>query len=289
MNRLAGHFLLLFVFIFSLFSCSSDDRSKTTELEAEFHENVSYGTLPEQIYDIYLPAGRSVETTKTLILVHGGFWTSGDKSDLTEYMNLLRETFPEYAIVNMNYVLATSSTAAFPNQFEDMDLLINRLTSQKEDLQILPEFGLVGVSSGAHISLQYDYVYDTDDQVKMVCDIVGPTDFTDPFYTEQAGFENLVTFLVDEEAFPENTDYTVVLSPAYNVSSMSSPTILFYGEEDELVPTTNAYALETALENAGITHSLTFYPGGHGDWSEESFEDLKVKLKGFIQTHFEIL
>ncbi len=290
------HLFFLFLFCFSLISCSSDDTSDPLNipddpipLEAEFHENVSYGTLPEQVYDIYLPAGRSSENTKTLILIHGGFWTSGDKADLAEYVDMVEELLPEYAVVNMNYVLATASTPAFPNQFMDIDLLINSLTSLKEDLQIYPEFGLIGVSSGAHISLQYDYVYDTDDQVKMVCDVVGPTDFTDPFYTDQPGFENLTAYLVDETAYPDNTDYAVALSPVFHVSLVSSPTILFYGEDDTLVTPNNAYALETALNNMGIPNSLTLYPGGHGDWSDESFEDFKIKLKNFIQTNFEIL
>lgn len=284
-------FLILALF---LASCSSDDTSDAINqpdivLAAETHLDVSYGLLPQQVYDIYLPEGRSSETTKTLILVHGGFWTSGDKIDLNPYVQMLQNLLPNYAIVNMNYVLATSSRPAFPNQFNDIDLLINKLTAQQDQLQILPEFGLIGVSSGAQLSLQYDYVYDLDNQVKVVGDVVGPTDFTDPFFTEQDGFENLTAYLVDESAYPPNTDFTVALSPVFHVSSTSSPTIMFYGEDDVLVPVSNAHALKTALNEMGIPNSLTFYPGGHGDWNEASFDDFEIKLKNFIQMNFEIL
>lgn len=285
-------FLFLSLVLF-ITACSSDDSGNNPVVPeifpAETMENVSYGTHPQQVYDIYLPEGRSSSETKVLILVHGGGWTEGDKSEMSNFIPLIQENHPQHAIVNMNYVLATSSSPAFPHQFLDLGKVIDQLTSQKESLQILPEFGLIGISAGAHISLQYDYVYDTEDQVKMVCDIVGPADFTDPFYTNNPNFENLVTYLVDESAYPPGTNYSEVLSPALHVTSFSSPSILFYGTQDPLVPVSNAERLKTALENAAVPHSLTFYDGGHGDWDVPSYTYLQIQLSAFIEAHLKIL
>ncbi|HET8808940.1 MAG TPA: alpha/beta hydrolase [Flavobacteriaceae bacterium] len=289
MFRKNGFFYGICSLILFLGSCSSDDVSTkpTTpeKLPAETFMNVSYGNDPQQVYDIYLPENRSSETTKVLILIHGGGWTGGDKSEMTGFIDDLQKKHPSLAIVNMNYVLATTSIPAFPDQFLDVDRVIEQLTSQKEELQILPEFGLIGVSAGAHISLMYDYVYDTDDQVKMVCDIVGPTNFTDPFYAENPDFELALSLLVDESAYPTGTDYAAILSPALQVSTASSPSILFYGNQDPLVPLTNGQLLNSQLNEADVPHDFTVYEGGHGNWSATSYEDLTVKLNAFITAH----
>jgi acetyl esterase/lipase len=291
---------LLFVFGLFFIACNTDDSDTNsqmmedpimddpTPLTADVILNVSYGNNPQQVYDIYLPADRTNELTKTIILVHGGGWIEGDKEDVNKFIGLVRENNPKHAIVNMNYILASLLQPAFPNQFLDVDAVINQLTEQSETLQIKPEFGLIGVSAGAHISLQYDSVYDTDDQVKFVCDIVGPTDFTDPFYSDNPNFDLFLATLTDESAYPPGTDLAVALSPALQVNAATSPSILFYGNKDDIVPITNGETLKSTLEIAGITHQYTTYDGGHGDWDAPSFDDLEIKVTAFIAAHLAI-
>ena len=290
--------LLLFLGNFAFISCSSDETTEGSEiiitdpLEAETILNVSYGPNSQQVYDIYLPYGRSTGNTKVIILVHGGGWTGGEKSDMESFVSLIQQYHPEHAIVNINYVLASTNPPfipAFPNQFLDVDTVINQITSQKEDLQVLPEFGLIGTSAGAHISLMYDYVYDTHNVVKMVADIVGPTNFTDPFYADNPLFGLALNIFVDQSAYPLGTNYAEVTSPALQVSNSSSPSILFYGNQDPLVPLTNGELLNDNLSNASITHSFTVYDGGHGNWDDSSMLNLQVQLSDFINLHLPII
>ncbi|PKA84565.1 acetyl esterase/lipase [Ulvibacter sp. MAR_2010_11] len=284
-------FLLSSIVLLLLIGCSSenDQNNDTLPLTAETRMNVSYGADPQQVYDIYLPAGRTEAKTKVIVLIHGGGWTGGDKTDMQEFIPILQQSHPKHAIVNMNYILATTTIPAFPNQFLDVERVIDKLTAESESLQILPQFGLIGTSAGAHLALQYDYVYDTNNRVKMVCDIVGATDFTDPFYAENPNFQVALGLLVDESAYPNGANYAELISPALQVSAASSPSILFYGNEDPLVPLTNGQTLQTALSNAQITHSFSVYDGGHGDdWSVSSTADLRTKLSAFINTHLAI-
>jgi len=291
---------LLFVILsinFTFTSCSSDDvaidddNTISDPLAAETFLNVSYGENSQQVYDIYLPEGRISEKTKVLILVHGGGWTSGDKEDMNDFINLIQQSLPNYAVVNINYVLANTNPPfipAFPNQFLDLGAVINQITEQKEELQILPEFGLIGTSAGAHISLMYDYVYDNNNVVKMVCDIVGPTNFIDPFYADNPLFNLALTALVDESEYPVGTNYAEVTSPVFQVSTTSSPTIMFYGNQDPLVPLTNGELLKTNLTNASVTNSFTVYEGGHGNWDEASYLNLQLQLIDFIETYLPV-
>lgn len=279
---------LAFGIFWTSVSCSSDNSPSAEQqdeilpLEAASMLDVSYGSNTQQKYDIYLPAARTKTKTKVIILVHGGGWTEGDKTDMSGYVTLLQEVHPNHAVVNMNYVLADVNTAAFPNQYLDLQAVIAKLTAESETLQILPEFGLIGVSAGAHISLMYDSVYDTNNSVKMVCDVVGPTNFTDPFFTDNPNFEFLLSLLVDEAAYPDGTDYAVANSPALQLSSTTSPTILFYGNQDPLVPLENGQLLNDNLEAINIPHSFTIYAGGHGDWEPASYLDLQNRLTNYI-------
>lgn len=293
-------FYLLILIIstsFIISSCTSDDTTIDEDiiidepLTSETILNVSYGENSQQVYDIYLPAGRSSNKTKIVVLVHGGGWTSGDKADMENFVSTIQLLHPNHAIVNINYILASTTAPfipAFPNQFLDIGRVIDQIINQKEDLQVLPEFGLIGTSAGAHISLMYDYVYDTNDAVKMVADIVGPTDFTDPFYSDNPLFSLVLTALVDENEYPNGTNYPEITSPVFQVSTNSSPTIMFYGNQDPLVPLTNGELLKTNLTNASVTNSFTVYDGGHGNWDEASLLNLQLQLINFIETYLPV-
>lgn len=281
--------------ILLLFTACSDEGPDTGEIQevsyvpAEIRLNVSYGTDEAQVYDLYLPAGRSPSSTGVLVFIHGGGWIQGDKADMQEYIPLLQEMHPEHAIVNLNYRLAKPpEEAAFPNQFLDLRQALEQLIAQAEDLGIKAEFGLIGASAGGHIALQYDSVYDTDDHVKLVCSIVGPTNLTDPFYTQNSEFAMALDLLVDESAYPNVDNYAHAVSPAYHVNPENSPTILFYGEDDPLVPVSNGHFLKEQLDASGIDNALTLYSGGHGDWGNQDNSDMQLELSRFIDLHLPI-
>lgn len=290
------------LFIIFLASCSDSDdissddtiltmdtESENINLEALILENVSYGADAQQSYDLYLPEGRSRERTKTILLLHGGGWTGGDKSDMTEFVSLIQERHPNHAIVNMNYILAQIPTIpAFPNQFLDIQKLINQLKESEESLGIKAEFGIIGVSAGAHLGLVYDYSYDTEDDIKFVVDLVGPTDFDDPFYASDPLFNLFINAMVDESAFANTLDIVAAISPAQLVTENSSPTLLIYGNQDPIVPLTNGQRLETALGIENIPHKFNIYDAGHGDFDDDAIIDISIEIANFIDSYLPI-
>ena len=234
-------------------SCSSTDEVIKEETQqsvpASSEKDVPYGENPQQTYDIYLPADRSVKKTKTLIIVHGGSWVSGDKADLDGFVSFSQEAFPDYAVVNMNYRLSNGTTVpAFPNQINDVDAVIKKLTGLKKELNINGEFAFMGFSAGAHLATLYDYSYDTNNQVKTVINIVGPVDFTDPYYTNNTNFQKFLDGLVDKDAYPTDANTAALLSPVEQVSEQSSPTINFYGNQDQLVAIKSINTFRSRIE-----------------------------------------
>lgn len=268
--------LLLFVLI-GLYSCSADDENNAGMLPAQSMSNVSYGSDDEQKYDIDLPE-RSGNTTPVLILIHGGGWSGGSKSDMAGAVAGARLQFPNYAIVNMGYRLGTVESPAYPKQLEDIQMVIDHLESQPYG--IAQRYGFVGVSAGAHLSMLYAYRFDSDRKVKAVASLVGPTDFTDPAYTGVGVELSMFPYLAGEN--PSN-ELIAEVSPALQVSSGDAPTIQFMGLQDPLVPVTQGERLKTRLDAANVTNELYFYEAGHGNFSITDAQDINAKLGNFFR------
>ncbi len=90
------YFLPVLFLSFLLVSCQKDTDNPNPVTEAVTQLNVAYGTDPQQKMDIYLPAGRTTATTKVMIMIHGGGWTQGDKSEFTTYVDTLKKRIPGY-------------------------------------------------------------------------------------------------------------------------------------------------------------------------------------------------
>lgn len=266
------------------FGCSkSDDVQQVENLPAQTLLNVSYGLDSQQLADIYLPAGRMSSTTKTIIVIHGGGWSGGDKSDLSPSISTFQSQFPNRAIVNMNYRLGTTESPGFPKQIQDIQQLTSHLKSSS--YQIANEYALVGASAGAHLSMLYSYKYDNANEVKAVVSIVGPTDFTDPNYYNSPLFNSGLQALVGNYTYQNNPEIYMEVSPATHVSAQSPPTAMFMGDQDPLVPASQGPILKAKLDGVSVSNQLTIYNGGHGNWDEASLLDFQQKLVLFINTH----
>ena len=273
---------LLIISIFS--SCNKDEPTIINEnpTVAQEQMNVSYGTDSKQTFDLFLPANRSSKTTKTLILIHGGGWVGGDKADMIAILSLVRNKLPNYAIVNMNYRLATADKPAFPMQIDDIALVINKLKS--ENYKISKDFGLIGISAGAHLSMLYGYGYNTDKNIKMVASLVGPANFTDSNYLTN-GENDIFTFIFGATYSGNETLYRQN-SPLFRATNVSPPTLLLYGNEDPLVPITQGQDMFNKLNSLGVYNEFKLYNGGHLTWSASDFTDAETRIINFIKKKF---
>jgi len=272
---------LPFLFLFLITGCSKSDDENTVTLKAETLMNVSYGTDGEQKIDIYLPEGRN-DNTKVVLLLHGGSWISGDKTDISSIVPIIQLQFPDYAIVNVNYRLATQNSPAFPKQIDDIKSVIQYL--ENNNYHISNDYAFIGFSAGAHLSMLYGYAYDTDHDVKAICDVVGPADFTDPEYTSHPLYASASQALIGTATPTQQQIETV--SPVAHITAQSPPTISFYGGQDYLVPASQGPILKSNLDAAGVSNEFNFYPnGGHGDWDDATYQEVYGKIAQFLTTH----
>jgi acetyl esterase/lipase len=220
-----------------------------------------------------------------MILVHGGGWSAGDKSEMNDFKNFVREQHPNLGVVNINYRLADENNKPYPMQIDDITMVINQLKDTKDTYVIGEEFGFIGVSAGAHLSLLWSYAFDTENNIKMVCSIVGPTNLTDPAYLNNTSAE--LQELLDLFGIDLTTEFLEEVSPLHRVTASAPPSILFYGGQDPLIPTTQGTDMRDKLQMLGVTNQFTLYPNaGHG-WIGLDLLDTGIKLKAFTQTHLE--
>lgn len=267
--------------ILSVGSNASENTGIKSLHQAENLNNVSYGNNPLQKMDIFLPERRD-EHTKVIILLHGGSWISGDKSDLSYMIPGLQTQFPNHAIVNINYRLATPQSPAFPKQIDDIEQALQHL--QQGNYHISEEYAFIGFSAGAHLAMLYSYAYDKNARVKAVCDVVGPADFTDLAYTSHPLFSYAAMTLAGTVK-PAPAMMTE-LSPVSHINPKSPPTIMFYGGKDMLIPVSQGAKLKKSLEANGVVNEYHFYPdGGHSDWNTVSMQEVFGKIYVFLQQH----
>jgi acetyl esterase/lipase len=281
-------FSLLFIFL-PLITYGKDKLNKEFIIfnksnDYQTIKDISYGPDSLQTFDIYSPLN-SVKT-KVIVLIHGGSWMNGDKSNMEELLDRIKISNPNYTIVNMNYTLANTTTFAFPNQFNDIDSLLNKLTLNQETYHIIPEFALIGRSAGGYLALMYDYSYDKINRVKTVCSISGPTDFTHSYYQDAPSFNYLLKTLVDTNEYSNVVNVAKVLSPVFQVSINSSPTIMFYGINDTKVPIDNPNTLNHTLKEFNVPKKLFIFNEAHSGWNANTMHILDKEIKLFLQKYF---
>ena len=275
------------LFLALYFGCSKDnpeEQTQTTEPEiVDAYEalNVSYGPDENQVFDIYLPENRT-DTTKILILVHGGGWVSGDKMDMNAIKVFVSALHPNVGIVNMNYTLADVNNPPIPMQTDDISAVVDYISTNKSSLIVSDDIGFIGVSAGAHLSMLWSYAHDDNNQVDMVCSIVGPANFTDPAY-----YDNLLYQSIYQLFGNPSIEFLESASPYHRATSASPPTLLFYGGMDPLVPASQGFDMDAQLTSLGVTHEFHFYPEeGHG-WDGDNLTDTTSKISTYIETYIE--
>lgn len=284
------------MFVFSLFAffllgCDSDSNTPTTtpntpELAKQMLD-VSYGDDPEQKMDIYLPAGRITNLTKVFLLVHGGGWKEGDKADLNFLVVYLKTKFPNHAIVNINYRLGTLENIGYPRQIQDLQAAIAHLNDNVGEYHLSKNYAMIGVSAGAHLSMLYSYRYNAARQVKAVCSMVGPADFSDPNYEGNGLFTSGLRYFVgDYPTYESNPAIYNEISPSRYVSLFSPKTILLYGTEDEIVPESQGQIMHNKLNQFLVYNEYHEYEMGHIGWTVEQLDDMEAKMTAFFTLHF---
>ena len=186
--------------------------------------------------DLFLPPIDTKERPAILI-VHGGGWREGDRTQLRGYAILLARL----GFVTLSTSYRLSSEAIWPAQIQDVNCALRYLRANSDSLGIDSErIGISGNSAGGHLALmaasqikrfegQGGHTNESS-HVKAVCAIYPPArikklDNTDPL-------DNAFLALMGKKA--EQSDYDAA-SPINYINKYYVPTMLIHGSKDNVV------------------------------------------------------
>lgn len=266
---------------FLLIGCKESKINLGNNISFNKEENIHYGNSPEQVMDLYILYKKSYEEKEVFIIIHGGGWRGGNKSQLTFFTLSMMQRFPDHVFVNMNYRLASAIQYAIPNQTDDIKNVINFL---KNKLNYKPEVILMGNSAGAHLSMLYAYHFDADKNVKAVINIVGPADLSDKGFKNYEEYSFVEKHLADPKILPATTSAVNFASPVHWINTASSPTLSYYGKTDRVVPLNQNNILDSVLNKNNVVHESYEFNGGHLDWDKQPNTTFLIdKIETFLK------
>jgi len=256
--------------------------------------NVTYSVANnyECKLDVYCRNPRGM-VAPTVIYIHGGGWVGGTKE------GALFELLPWFAmgfhVVNVEYRMAHVSPA--PAAVEDCRLALRWVYANAKQYGFdTTKIVVTGGSAGGHLALMtgmldgaagFDAPKDWDETshtltVAAIVNWFGITDVKELLAgPERKGYAvNWLGSLPDRDKIAER------VSPLTYVRAGLPPVISIHGDNDQLVPYTQAVRLHKALTDAGVPNRLITVPGGrHGGFSREELAGAYQAIHDFLGQH----
>jgi len=223
--------------------------------------------------DVYLPTASSAANGASVIVVHGGSWSGGTRSDFPQWNRWLAAQ--GYTVFDIDYRLAPQpnySTAA-----GDVKCAVRWVKNHAAEFKIAPErIALLGRSAGAHLALLAAYSAgdarlpatcpenETGETVRAVVSFYAPTDLLWAYDNPANrlvidGPATLSRFLGGSpHESNEIRERFVLASPVAHVASDAPPILLIHGGQDQLVRSENMTRLAAKLKEADAPHKTLF-------------------------------
>ena len=212
--------------------------------------------------DTFLPP-KEEKNRPAILVVHGGGWLEGDKTQLRGYGILLSRL----GFVCMCNSYRLSSEAIWPAQLQDVNCAIRYLRANADQLGVDPErIGITGNSAGGHLSLMaaakgFGEEFEGEggnnhvtSEVKAVCAIYPPTTIKNLAHVDP--LENAFLKLMGKDTKQPEYDKA---SPLNYVTDDFPPTMLIHGSSDSVVKLEESTVFYQALIAAKIPAELHIF------------------------------
>lgn len=247
---------------------ASDARAQNPP-QADVRPNIAYGPDPAEQLDLCLPAGAPAGKRPAVVMLHGGYWTVGDKSAHASFCQMAAGQ--GIVAATINYRLANGSPHnRWPAQLVDAQLAVRWLRAHAVELGVDPaRICALGDSAGGHLALMLgvfdrtapgDYARElpgVSSAVACVVDDFGPSDLTTD-----------TLWPPDEQLFGSKDrqqvkDQERAASPIYLVGPRTAPVMIVHGKDDKSVNIAQSLQLLDRLKQDHIPVRMTQFDGGH--------------------------
>lgn len=226
------------------------------------------------VLDVILPDQPPRPGTPTVIMIHGGGWTTGDKSQVAEFCAELARL--GYPVVNINYTLATPGVPSHPQAVKDVKSVIRWIRSSESlPFRLPPQIVVTGSSAGGHLALMAGMTrrsalldprplgQNVSYALQGCVSMWGPADLI--WDVETFGQGAGMTSYIGAPLSASSEGQYVSASPIVYVNPCDPPSAFFHGTADTVVPVGHSVRMAEALRSIGIYAETNYAPrGGHG-------------------------
>jgi len=267
--------------------------------EGRILAGLSYGEGGARRYDLYLHNGIDPDSeTPLLLLVHGGSWMAGNRSDMAYACKYYGRKGCITATMDYSLVSEDKPEITVATMLDDITACIAAIKKkmEKEGYHV-SGLAVGGVSAGGHLALLYAYSRAADSAIPIafVFEKVGPVSFHKEFWDD-----NIAAVLigygagipVDPEHLddPETLKAADSLSPLHFVGPDIPPTIFAYGGKDDLVRPIHRDELAKALEEHHVPNICVDFPNSnHAMWDDtDSVTEFRDAVLQFCQKYMKL-
>jgi acetyl esterase/lipase len=252
------------------------------------YRNINYLTINDHqlLLDIY--ERKTEQPTPTLIYIHGGGWTQGNKPSINAFWRYLMMGF---SVVNIQYRLGGIAPA--PAAVEDSLCALYWVNKNAQKYNFDPnKIVVTGVSAGGHLALMTGMVsspnvlikncpfaVDNSPKVAAIVNWFGPTDVSELLIGENPK-DYAIKWL---NGASNKTEIAKLVSPINYVNKNLPPVLSIHGSEDIIVPYSQAVKLHENLTKMGVLNGLLRLPGRkHGDFSQAEIRQIYNNIEDFL-------
>ena len=216
------------------------------------------------LLDAFVPTARTTKRP-AILLVHGGAWRAGDKSDFTA--DAISLAILGYVAFSLNYRL--TPLHPYPAAVDDVEAAVRwlRAPAQVKAYALDPKrIGAIGSSAGGHLVGMLATLgsgpLTSGARIRAAVSWSGPMNFSlwpvDVLADSQIG--NAVLSFLGCTADSEPCTNATPASPISHVDATDAP-MLLANSEHELVKLSQATTMHAALQSAGVVDQLVVLPG----------------------------
>lgn len=252
------------------------------------HDNLVYGVANGEtlLLDVFEPTDNTGLPRPAILLIHGGGWSSFDKSTMWPLAHFLATA--GFVAIPVDYRLFNNDINHWPAQFDDVQMAVRWVRANSARYNIdRNHIGAYGHSSGAQLALLLGMMDTRDNsdptlakyssKVQAVVDAAGPTDLTNQ---DPGTMKVLAGFLGADYA--KHPEVWRDASPISHVAKSNAAILIVHGTRDEAVPIAEADALNEALKKAGATVQYVRLDSDHMFSDDASHRQLVLETEKFF-------
>lgn len=283
---------VLFVILFNISATKAEEVK--TMYDVKIVKDLTYlESDREEKFDLYTPENlKENQTCPGIVIIHGGGWTSGDKSWLREENIGTTLAGHGYVCISINYLLSKGQKT-WPANLHDCKKAVQFLRVNAEKYNISSDkIGVIGGSAGGHLAAMVGVTGDVNElnpndlykgissKVQAVIDLYGVNDFM----TIKLDDNCISDFLgAARDKDPQIWKYA---SPVTHITKNDPPFLIMHGTADTTVDISQSIEFDKKLRNAGVESKLVIIEGApHTFHLQPEQKDLRPIVLDFFDKH----